>query len=137
MKVQSLDADVEYRRRLERQHQLRAALLALMDRERLDALAYPTKSLTAPPIGESDVGGPRDNPFSAAAGLPAVVLPVGLHPDGLPIAIEFLGRPFAEDTLLQLAEAYERLRGPRPLPPTTPRLPGEVFSYSRKQTAFR
>ncbi len=132
MKVQSLDTDVEYRRRLALQRRVRAALLALMDRERLDVLAYPTKSLTAPPVGEAEVGGPRDNPFSAVAGLPAVVVPVGLHPDGLPIAIEFLGRPFAEDTLLQLSGAYERLRGPRPLPPTTPRLPGEVFPYEKR-----
>lgn len=129
MKVQSLDTDPEYRQRLARQRDVRAALLALMERERVDALAYPLKSLTAPPLGQPEVGGPRDNPFSSVAGLPAIVVPVGLHPDGLPIAVEFLGRPFAEDTLVRLAAAYERVRGPRPLPPTTPRLPGEVFSY--------
>jgi amidase len=129
LKVQSLDTDQEYRMRLRRQAEVRAALLELMERERLDALAYPLKSLTAPALGEAEVGGPRDNPFSSVSGLPAVVLPVGLHPDGLPIAIELLGRPFREGALLRLAASYERVRGPRPLPVTTPALPGDRFSY--------
>jgi Asp-tRNA(Asn)/Glu-tRNA(Gln) amidotransferase A subunit family amidase len=49
--------------------------------------------------------------------------------DGLPIALEFIGRPFSEATLLRLAATYERQRGPRPLPPTTPRLAGDVIRY--------
>ena len=132
MKIASLDSDAEYLTRLARQRDVRAALLDVMDRARLDVLAYPLKSLPAPPLGEAEVGGPRDNPFSAVAGLPAVVVSVGLHPDGLPIAIEFLGRPFTDGTLLALAAAYERLRGLQPLPTTVPRLPDEVFSYEQK-----
>lgn len=130
MKVTSLDTDQAYRQRLALQRQVRNALLGVMDREHVDALAYPVKALPAPPLGEAEAGGPRDNPFSSVAGLPAVVMPVGLHPDGLPIAIEFLGRPFAEATVLRVAATYER-RGPaRPLPGTTPHLPGDVFSYT-------
>lgn len=130
LKVAALDRNQAYLDTLARQKEVRDALLALMDRERLDALLYPTKSLTAPPIGvaESD-GGTRDNPISSTTGLPAVVVPVGLHPDGLPIGMELLGRPFSEPILLRIAATYETLRGPRPLPPTTPPLPRDRFRY--------
>jgi hypothetical protein len=53
---------------------------------------------------------------SSIAGLPFVVLASGTTADGLPIAIEFMGRPFSEAILLRIAAAYERRRGPRPLP---------------------
>ena len=79
-------------------------------------------------IGSSD-DGVRDNSISSATGLPAIVLPAGLHADGLPIALELLGRPFSEPKLIQLAGAYERRNRTRPIPPTTPRLPGDVFPY--------
>ena len=101
---------------------MKAALIDLMDRNRVDALVYPVKALTAPVIGSSD-DGERDNSISSGTGLPAIVLPAGMHADGLPIALELLGRPFSEPRLIQLAAAYERRNRPRPIPGTTPRLP--------------
>ena len=107
---------------------MKTALIDLIDRNRVDALVYPVKAVTAPAIGSSG-NGVRDNSVSAATGLPAVVLPAGMHPDGLPIALELLGRPFSEPRLIQLARAYERRNRPRPVPTTTPRLSGDVFPY--------
>jgi len=122
MNVDQLDFDAEYRRRLSGRAAVRKALVDLMDRERLDALVYPVKPVGAPPVGTADAS-LWDNPISAVSGLPAVVVPVGLHPaDGLPIAIEMLGRPFSEGTLIRLAAAYESARGPRTLPKTAPPL---------------
>jgi amidase len=71
--------------------------------------------------------GPRDNPLSSIAGLPAVVVPAGVTGDGLPIALEFLGRPFAEARLLQVAAAYERASAKRVPPRIAPALPGEAI----------
>ena len=99
-----------------------------MDREKLDALVYPVKSLPAPPLGAGD-DGPRDNNISATAGLPAVVLPAGVTAGGLPVAIEVLGRPFAESTLLGLARAIEATNPVRPVPGTTPALPDDTFPF--------
>ena len=99
-----------------------------MDRESIDALVYPFKSLGAPLIGDGDRG-PRDNPLSSVTGLPAIVLPAGLTRDGLPIAIEMLGRPFSEPTLIGVAAAYENVTHARVAPKTTPHLPGETFVY--------
>jgi aspartyl-tRNA(Asn)/glutamyl-tRNA(Gln) amidotransferase subunit A len=42
------------------------------------------------------------------AGLPAVVLPCGAHSLGLPLALQIVGRPFAEATVLRVADAYQR-----------------------------
>jgi amidase len=50
-------------------------------------------------------------PWTAAwnlAGLPAVVLPAGTRPDGLPLAVQLVGPPGAEGRLLWLAGELER-----------------------------
>ena len=86
------------------------------------------KSLPAPLLGTSD-DGPRDNNISSTTGLPAIVVPAGTVARRLPLSIELLGRPFADAKLVALADAFERARGPRTAPATTPHLPGEVFSY--------
>jgi Asp-tRNA(Asn)/Glu-tRNA(Gln) amidotransferase A subunit family amidase len=38
----------------------------------------------------------------------------------LPAGVEFLGRPFAEKQLLQVASSYEQATQRREAPPTTP-----------------
>jgi amidase len=50
-------------------------------------------------------------PWTAAwnlAGLPALVLPAGNRPEGLPLAVQFVGPPGAEGRLLWVAEELER-----------------------------
>jgi amidase len=50
-------------------------------------------------------------PWTAAwnlAGLPAVVVPAGLRPEGLPLAVQFVGPPGAETRLLWIAGELER-----------------------------
>jgi aspartyl-tRNA(Asn)/glutamyl-tRNA(Gln) amidotransferase subunit A len=42
------------------------------------------------------------------AGLPAVVLPCGADPSNLPLALQIVGKPFAEATILRAADAYQR-----------------------------
>jgi amidase len=128
--VDSLDFDPAYLGRLQTRSMLRAVIVELMDRYQVDALVHPFKSLGAPPLGTADRG-PRDNPLSSIAGLPAVVVPAGVTGEGLPIAMEFLGRPFSEPRLLQLAHAYEQASRKRIAPALTPALPGEVIAVSR------
>ncbi len=45
---------------------------------------------------------------ASLAGLPAVSVPCGFTADRLPLAIQLVGRPFDEATLLRLADAFER-----------------------------
>ena len=63
-------------------------------------------------------------PFNLT-GHPAASVPCGFTADGLPVGIEFLGRPFAEPTLFKLGYAYEQGTHNRKSPPTTPQLRGE------------
>ncbi len=55
-------------------------------------------------------------------GQPAISVPIGLGADGLPIGVQIVGRPLAEDRLLQLARQLEYanpLGTPAPRPPTS------------------
>jgi len=126
--VAPLDSNSEYQARLKTRASIRQALVRLMDGMAVDALVYPFKSLGAPAIGDGDRG-PRDNPLSAVTGLPAIVVPAGMTPDGFPIALEMLGRPFSEPVLIRIAHAYEQATHKRVAPPTTPHLQGETFVY--------
>jgi amidase len=40
-------------------------------------------------------------------GQPAISVPVGFGPDGLPTSVQIVGKPLSEDTLLQLATQIE------------------------------
>lgn len=128
MQAGDLNRNAEYLSRLAHQRKIRQLLVDLLERHQLDALVYPLKSLGAPPIGTSD-DGPRDNNISAITGLPAIVVHAGLTAEGLPLSMELLGRPFGDARLIEVARAFEAVRGVRPLPATTPHLAGEVFSY--------
>jgi len=54
-------------------------------------------------------------PFDVT-GQPALALPIGLSPDGLPLSMQIIGRPFDEARVLQVGAAYERARDPLPAP---------------------
>jgi amidase len=43
-------------------------------------------------------------------GQPAITIPMGLADDGLPVAVQLVGRPLGEDTLLQVAAQLEQAR---------------------------
>jgi len=46
------------------------------------------------------------------AGFPALSLPMGRSPEGLPINIQLIGCPYQEELLLAVAEQLEQARGP-------------------------
>lgn len=45
-------------------------------------------------------------------GMPAMVIPFGMHSTGVPIGIQLVGRPWEEELLLELAVEMEQARGP-------------------------
>jgi aspartyl-tRNA(Asn)/glutamyl-tRNA(Gln) amidotransferase subunit A len=85
--------------------------------EQGDLLLTPVAPTTAFKIGEMS-----DDPLQMylsdiftlsvnLAGTCAMSLPCGLSADGLPIGVQLIGKPFAEDDLLQAAYAYEQVSG--------------------------
>jgi len=95
-------------------HPLRNQLLGntieAMDNARLDALIYPTWSNPPAHIDSASEEYKGDNSQLLApdAGLPAVTVPMGFWRDRLPAGLQFLGRPYAEGVLIELAYAYEQ-----------------------------
>jgi mandelamide amidase len=97
-------------------------------RNRLAAMVFPATLVPAPLIGEENTVhiGSRDIPFETAvsrniapgstAGLPGLVLPVGLTATGLPVGIEFDAPSGADRALLALGLSIERVLGPLPPP---------------------
>jgi aspartyl-tRNA(Asn)/glutamyl-tRNA(Gln) amidotransferase subunit A len=55
-------------------------------------------------------------PFDAT-GQPALTIPTAIASDGLPIAMQIVGRPFDEAMVLRVAASYEAMRGPLNPPP--------------------
>jgi amidase len=98
----------------------RAATDALLAREKLDALLYPTALGRPPVIGAENIA--SNCRLSVVTGLPALAMPAGFTPRGHPVGIELLGAAFAEQRLLALAHGWEQLAKPRQPPFSTPPL---------------
>ncbi|HZD26444.1 MAG TPA: amidase family protein [Alphaproteobacteria bacterium] len=90
-----------------------------------DLVATPTLARTAVPIGQDALGEveiagrmagslrgawyPYTHPFNMT-GHPAITLPCGLAPDGLPVGLQLIGRWHDEPGLLHAAALFEGLR---------------------------
>ena len=99
---------------------LRAVVLAALEEQRIDALAYPTMRRKPVLIGDTQAG--SNCQLSATTGLPAISMPAGFTVDGLPIGLELLGGAFTEATLLKYAYGWEQATKPRRAPFSTPPL---------------
>jgi Asp-tRNA(Asn)/Glu-tRNA(Gln) amidotransferase A subunit family amidase len=111
-----------YRQAMVKRRALREAVLATLEAGRVTALAYPTLRRRPALIGEAQGG--TNCQLSATTGLPALTMPAGFTPDGVPIAVELLGEAFAEPHLLGLAYAWEQASKLRRPPFSTPSLVG-------------
>jgi aspartyl-tRNA(Asn)/glutamyl-tRNA(Gln) amidotransferase subunit A len=80
----------------------------------VDVLAAPTSPTVAFKIGQKS-----DDPVAMylsdvctlpinLAGVPGLVVPCGFS-EGMPVGLQLIGKPFAEDTLLRAGDAYQRV----------------------------
>jgi amidase len=110
----------------------RAALRALLDDNRLDALLFPTLACPPAPLPGAETGDwycrvdDQHNAgylrIASVTGFPDVSVPVGYTQAGLPAGLSLLGRPFSESLLLGIAYRFEQHRRVRRPPPTAPAL---------------
>ena len=86
----------------------------------VDVIVTPTTACAAPIIRDDALSTGDSNlplldrimrftPSANLTGLPAISVPVGYTTHGLPIGLQFMGRPWAEARLLEVASAVERL----------------------------
>jgi Asp-tRNA(Asn)/Glu-tRNA(Gln) amidotransferase A subunit family amidase len=87
--------------------------------ERVDVLAWPTVAGPAPRLDDTSVElpsgvypadyvNPRQAGIANLAGVPAISVPVGLSPEGLPVALQLIAAWGRDELLLDAAEALER-----------------------------
>jgi Asp-tRNA(Asn)/Glu-tRNA(Gln) amidotransferase A subunit family amidase len=100
----------------------RARILKAM--ENFDVLLSPVSSASAFRHGEGTWQSPngyretmRHSQWLNLAGLPGLSIPMKVSSDGLPIGVQLIGHPFAEELLLSVAESLELARGPWQPPP--------------------
>ncbi len=123
-KVSALD----YLRALEIQKQFTSQLHIALAESGADALVYPSTAIEAPLINqESSRIGNHDYPTRAIllrhnrpanlAGVPAISLPCGFTPSGLPAGLQVMGAVSSEPILLRIAKIFERVRLQTARPP--------------------
>ena len=88
-----------------------AAYEDVFTRFHLDGLVYPSAQM--PPNDETIPGQMSSGPHSETGwvnriGVPAIVVPGGFYPTGLPFGLEFSARPWKDGDLLGWAFAYEQ-----------------------------
>ncbi|MCC6990078.1 MAG: amidase, partial [Acidobacteria bacterium] len=99
-----------------------AAYLEPLDRLTLDGYVYPAIQMPPPDETMPQDGRLSEGPHSATSwvnmiGVPAITVPAGAYPNGLPFGLEFSGRPWKDGDLLAIVQAWETI-GARRVPPT-------------------
>jgi len=130
-KAGPLDHNREFAATLKHQEVIRNALSALMDKYQLDAIVLPFQTAPTPeiPVKTYFTHENRNN-LSSYTGLPTIIVPGGFFAsDGMPFAVQFLGKYFTEPTLIKVASGFEAATHHRKPAPLTPALAGEKFEY--------
>jgi amidase len=86
---------------------------ATLDRLHLDGYVYPATQMpppdeTMPQDGKLSEGPHSDTGWVNMIGVPAIVVPGGFYPGGLPFGLEISARPWHDGDLLGWAYAYEQ-----------------------------
>ncbi len=88
-----------------RQHQVQLSREMLDCFRDVDVLVTPATTTPAP--DRATTGNPAFNSPWSYTGLPVVSFPIGLAPDGLPLSIQLVGRPWGETDLFRAAAGCE------------------------------
>ena len=114
---------LQYLRAKDAQTEIRREWLALF--EQVDVIVLPANVAGALPHGQDsiEIDGvvhplrsvtSAYNPISNLTGFPAMAMPVGETPDGLPIGVQLIGPPLGEARLLAVGHALEQALGDLP-----------------------
>jgi amidase len=102
----------------------RIALLAAMEKDRLDAIVYPTWSNAPRKVGDTaSPAGDNSQVLSPQTGFPAITVPMGFTHGNLPAGLTILAPAFREDKLIRYAYDFEQTTHYRKEPVLFPVLP--------------
>jgi amidase len=106
----------EFAELVEKLDACRSAMLAFM--EGFDVILCPVNAQPAKPLSAEPVS-PRGNYTSVynITGWPVAVVRAGTSPEGLPLGIQIVGRPWAEEVVLAAAAQLESKTGGWQKPP--------------------
>jgi Asp-tRNA(Asn)/Glu-tRNA(Gln) amidotransferase A subunit family amidase len=116
------DRDPDYLAHFAARHEFTLAVTnAMAD---LDALAYPSVQVPPPTLaGRAEwttLTLPTNTLIASQTWLPAITVPAGFTPEGAPVGLELVGRPYAEATLFTLAHGLEQVTHHRRAPQACP-----------------
>ncbi len=107
-------ADPEYYQRYTAREQFQQLVINQMAKADTTALVFPTTQVPSPSRAELDAGKwplldfPTNTLLAAQTWMPAMSVPAGFTPGGLPVGLEIVGLPYREADLLSLAYAFEQ-----------------------------
>lgn len=111
---------------------IKAGVVAMFAKDRLDAIIYPTSPTPATPIIPED---PPVNPgkgsatnIANATGFPDLIVPAGMTDEGLPVTISFFGLAYTEPKLLAYGYDFEQATKAIRQPKFTPAISGDKIS---------
>ena len=98
---------------IERVRQIaRSQVLAMMDDAGLDVLVSPTTGYAAAPFSgaapEAIATRALHTPAWNTTGFPALSVPMGFDGDRMPLGLQIVGAPFADDVVLEVGHAYQQ-----------------------------
>jgi Asp-tRNA(Asn)/Glu-tRNA(Gln) amidotransferase A subunit family amidase len=120
--------DPEYFPKMAEREKFQRAIVNAMAKVRATVLVYPTIQVVPPTREELDGGKwttltfPTNTLIASQSWMPAVSVPAGATPEGLPVGMEIVGLPFDEVGVLSAALAFEQAVQGRIVPSSTPEL---------------
>ena len=97
-----------------------------MDTLGLDAFVFPHQQQLCSKVGAGQKD--RNGVLASVLGLPSITVPAGYSaateqaPLGVPVGLEFVGRPWSDEKITGLAYSWERISNLQKLPKSTPAL---------------
>ncbi len=120
------DDDPEYNKRLADRQALTRSVVSILAEQGLDALVFPDVQVPAPEHEMLEnhkwttLTYPTNTGIASNTGMPAMTVPAGFTPEGRPVGLEFLAKPYDEPTMLRLGYAFEQATKHRRSPESTP-----------------
>jgi Asp-tRNA(Asn)/Glu-tRNA(Gln) amidotransferase A subunit family amidase len=118
------EEDPDYLRRFAARHEFTLTVTNVM--AALDMLVYPSVQVPPPTLeGRAEwttLTFPTNTLIASQTWLPALSVPAGFTPEGAPVGLELVGKPYDEATLFRCAYAFEQATQHRRAPASCPEL---------------